>query len=119
MPPSGYSLFQADSVVEFLISCGESLISEATAEGREPEEALTYEIANIDALVSSPDFSHLEKSVFAVNRAFYTLLAASRPNSFDALRLVLPQMAAKIRADLLDVDRRSSSVISSKASCGS
>ena len=117
MPPSGYTLFQADSVIEFLVSCGESLISEAIAEGREPDAALAHEITNIDTLVSSSAFSPLEKSVFAVNRAFYSLLETSKPNSFDALRLALPQIATKIRADLLDIERRSTSLISSRASC--
>jgi hypothetical protein len=116
MPPSGYNLFQADNVVEFLISCGESLISEAIAEGRQPEAALTHEISNIDTLVSSSDFSNLEKSVFALNRAFYSLLATSQPKSFEALRSSLPKMASRIRADLLDVDRRSASLLSSKGS---
>lgn len=118
MPPSGYTFNQADHATEFLISCGQSLIAEAKADGLTPLQGLQREVANIDKLLSSGKFSPVECTLFSFNRHYYTQLIGYRSSSFEELALQLGVAADEIRTSLLSVENRTPSVLNG-AACAS
>ena len=106
MPPSGYNTNQANHVVKFLVSCGESLASEALELGLTPTQGLEREISNINLLLGSSDFSPIELALFELNRHFYFKLLSAKPETFDEFADHCYNIAEKIQSDLIRIDIR-------------
>jgi hypothetical protein len=111
MPPSGYNTKQAQHVQNFLVSCGESLMSETLELGLNPTQGLEREIANISILLSSPDFSPVELALFELNLQFYRKLLLSNPYSLEELQDNCNKIAQEFLCDLIDIDKRSKAVL--------
>lgn len=118
MPPSGYTSKQTDYAVDFLLSCGNSLLGEIRTDSLTPIAGLEREIANIDCLLRSDCFSKLERTVFMLNRDYYTQLLERRPLSVEQFEEFLVIVADEIRASLRTVEDRTPSVLAA-AICAS
>jgi hypothetical protein len=112
MPPSGYSPQQAESATDFLTSCGDALVREGMADGLSPCQALQREIGNIDRLLSSPEFSQIEHSLFELNRSFYSLLLKGNPATYGALQHAIVAAGDQARTTFLSVESRTAPVLS-------
>jgi hypothetical protein len=111
MPPSGYNTKQAQHVQHFLISCGESLISETLELGLNATQGLEREIANISILLSSSDFSSVERALFELNLQFYRKLLLSNPHTLDELQANCNKIAEEFRSEILSIDKRTKAVL--------
>ena len=84
MPPSGYKPTEADSVVSFLNSVCDSLISEGIEKKLSPCDALEKECENI-RLIENGECDIYQVSTLSLTREFYILLLSSKPTTYEEL----------------------------------
>jgi hypothetical protein len=116
MPPSGYNTNQADYVAMFLVSCGASLASEAFELGLTPTQGLEREISNINSLMSSSNFSHVELALFDLNRQFYLKLLSDKPPTYDDFDSCCHRIAREIQSKLICIENRTKEILIPPAS---
>lgn len=100
MPPSGYDISQADSVVAFLESCSKALRKESRERTESLQASLAREIRGIVTYLDTESPAVTQRSILELTGYFYrlTLEKMERGATYsDSVADVLREVAADIK----------------------
>jgi hypothetical protein len=120
MPPSGYSVDQADLIDEFLYSCARALETEARKNAVPLREALLKEINTISKYLGHSNPSQTQAAILKLNASFYTKVLADDPVSpesfWKAVTSVIKEIVTEIAELRIPIERsadRTRSIVNS------
>ena len=103
MPPSGYTLGQSKSIINFLISCSEALEKEAVDNELSPIDALRREVENINQIIASNEFKNVSHIILELTKWFYNEIINKAPKSFEEYSRYVEELAVKAKKDILHI----------------
>ncbi len=102
MPPSGYKPTEADSVVSFLESICESLITEGIEKKLSPTDALKNECENIQSIENS-GCEIYQAGTLLLTRQLYAQLLSSNPKNYEELRKERDKQLCIVKENILSI----------------
>jgi len=118
MPPSGFTPKQAENIPDFLFSCWKSLREEGTNLNLTPSEALLREVQNISAMFDELRAPSLVESTLSLIRHYYSLVATTRPKTYEDAEDAAERVCTSLCCDLSDIHVPDASDIQGKGLSG-
>ena len=112
MPPSGYTLEQSNSIINFWVSCSKSLEKEAVVNELSPVDALKKEVENINQIIVSNEFDNISNIILELTKWFYNEIINKAPKSFVEYNMYVEELAIKAKKSILHI--HVTSIIESK-----
>lgn len=103
MPPSGYTVDQSSSVINFLVSCANSLEKEGVQKNLSPVDALKSECENINVILGNKNCEYFAGGVLALTHIFYSDLLAKKPKNYDEYRMMVVKALEEAKDEILAV----------------
>ena len=103
MPPSGYTKIQSKYIVNFLVSCAESLKQEAMQKNLLPVKALSNECENIMAIITDETQYDIEILVLQTTLNFYKRIIDCSPHDFEQYDQIVKTIAQEIDDAILSI----------------
>ncbi len=103
MPPSGYTSEQADSIINFLVSCSKALEKEAVGNGLSLTDALRKEVENINQIIASNEFGDVSNIILELTKWFYNEIINKAHKSFEEYSRYVEELAVNAKKDILHI----------------